>query len=106
MNCGPFTVPPLLVTLILPFPARLGTTTISVVLEACVMVAVLPLNNTTFSFRVDENPLPLIVTTVPTPPCVGLTDETTGGDTGSGVEERLQANNTGEIIIIQDAFKI
>lgn len=59
------------VTLIKPVVAPLGTDTTNCVVDAEVTVAVDPLNFTVFALGVALNPVPEIVTLVPTAPWVG-----------------------------------
>jgi hypothetical protein len=66
--------PPGAVTPIVPVVAPLGTVTTNWVAVALEMVAVVPLNVTVSWAMVDENPVPKILTCVPTGPLPGVND--------------------------------
>jgi len=72
------TVLPEVFTPIGPLVAPLGTVTTSLVGAVLVIVATLPLN-VTVSPPEDPNPVPVIVTEVPTPPLVGVKPLIVGG---------------------------
>jgi hypothetical protein len=69
-------VPTAVVTLIFPVVAPAGTVALICVDDTTVKLAWVPLNATEVA---PLNPLPLIVTDVPTGPLVGENDEITGG---------------------------
>ena len=69
-------LPPFVVTLIFPVVAPLDTVAVICVAEFTVKVAFTPLNVTLDTLS--SNPLPVMVTVVPTGPLVGLTLVSTG----------------------------
>src|SRR6266508_2079979 len=64
--------PPGAVTLIVPLVAPAGTLTVSSVAVAALTVARVPLKRTVFWAGVALNPMPAMVTVVPTGPCFGV----------------------------------
>ena len=64
--------PPGAVTLIVPVVAPAGTVTVSWVVVAALTVASVPLKRTVFCAGVALNPMPAMVTVVPTGPCFGV----------------------------------
>jgi hypothetical protein len=68
MNIGPTIVLPFVVKLMFPLPAREGTATDNLEELASIIVALLPLKNTLFPAGDALNPVPFIVTIIPTPP--------------------------------------
>jgi hypothetical protein len=87
VNASPLLTPPSTVTTTLPVVAPVGTGTTMLVADQLVGVAATPLNVTVLAPCVAPNPVPVIVTGVPTAPTVGLRLVSIGaGPGGTAIE--------------------
>ena len=79
VNTGPVTSLPPIETFTGPVDAAGGTVTTSCLSVASVTVATMPLNETLLAVAIVLNPVPVMVTNVPTGPCVGDSEVISSG---------------------------